>query len=68
MEKIVDIYAGLVACFHLNGFAQLLSVARVENDWQAMAREDYMDDIESQVRNITQSLAGIYQSPQVIVE
>ncbi|MDO6745733.1 NAD-glutamate dehydrogenase [Gilvimarinus sp. 1_MG-2023] len=68
VEKIVEIYAGLVACLHLNGFAQLLSDARVENDWQAMAREAYMDDLESQVRNITQSLAGIDQSPQVIVE
>ncbi|MDO3385763.1 NAD-glutamate dehydrogenase [Gilvimarinus sp. SDUM040013] len=55
---VAKLYAGLVNRLNLSGFAVQLSDARVENYWQAMAREAYMDDLESQVRSITQSLSA----------
>ncbi len=37
----------------LHDFARQISEAAVDNYWQAMARETYLDDLESQLRNLT---------------
>ena len=57
-EQVAELYMALVSRLRLDGFAQQLSEARVETYWQAMAREAYMDDLESQVRSITATLVS----------
>ncbi|MCP8898690.1 NAD-glutamate dehydrogenase [Gilvimarinus xylanilyticus] len=56
-QPVAELYVALVARLQLDGFALQLSEARVDNYWQAMARESYMDDLESQLRSLTYTLA-----------
>ncbi|UTF60471.1 NAD-glutamate dehydrogenase [Gilvimarinus sp. DA14] len=57
LEAVAQLYLALIDKLRLDGFARQLTEARVDNYWQAMARESYMDDLESQVRSLTATLA-----------
>ena len=37
----------------LDWFASLITAAKVENEWQAMARDTYLEDLEWQQRSLT---------------
>jgi glutamate dehydrogenase len=54
--RVAEIYFHLGDCLGLHWFAEQISDAKVENYWQAMARETFMDDIESQARTLAVSL------------
>lgn len=55
-KLVTDIFFRLLALLHLNWFASQLSEVKVETYWQALARESYLDDLESQLRRLTVSL------------
>ena len=57
LEPLTDLYMQLNDHLSLHQFARQVSEARVENYWQAMARETYLDDLETQLRNLTLALA-----------
>ncbi|GAB1263203.1 NAD-glutamate dehydrogenase [Aurantivibrio infirmus] len=50
VEKVVESYYTLGDKIGLQWFADTISEVKVESFWQAMARESYMDDLESQIR------------------
>lgn len=53
---VADLYATLGEHLQLPWFAEQLSDVKVENYWQAMARESFMDDLESQLRTLATRL------------
>lgn len=53
---VTQLYILVANTLSLSWFSQQLSNIKVDNFWQAMARETYMDDLESQLRNITIAL------------
>jgi len=57
LAQLTDLYMQLNDHLSLHQFARQVSEARVENYWQAMARETYLDDMETQLRNLTLALA-----------
>ncbi|BFM16430.1 NAD-glutamate dehydrogenase GdhB [Maricurvus nonylphenolicus] len=54
--RVAEIYFHLGDRLGLHWFAEQISDAMVENYWQAIARETFMDDIESQMRTLAVSL------------
>ncbi len=56
LEEVTELYFRLSEELSLTWFANQLSQLKVETFWQAMARETYMDDLESQLRSLTLSL------------
>ncbi|MFO1387597.1 NAD-glutamate dehydrogenase [Cellvibrio sp.] len=56
IEEVTELYFKLSDELSLTWFANQLSQLKVETFWQAMARETYMDDLESQLRSLTLSL------------
>ncbi|WP_020209739.1 NAD-glutamate dehydrogenase [Gilvimarinus chinensis] len=58
LHEVAELYLALIEKLRLDGFARQLTEAKVDNYWQAMARESYMDDLESQVRSLTETLAA----------
>ncbi|MGD8176535.1 NAD-glutamate dehydrogenase [Marinimicrobium sp. ARAG 43.8] len=50
----------------LHDFARQISDAAVESYWQAMARETYLDDLESQLRSLTLALCSWADSDEDI--
>ena len=57
-EIVTEVYMALITALELDGFARQLIGIRVENYWQALAREAYMDDLESELRRISASLVS----------
>lgn len=53
---VAQMYFSLAEILELHGFARQIADANVENYWQAMARETYLDDLESQLRTLTVAL------------
>ena len=53
---VADLYATLGEYLELPWFAEQLSEVKVENYWQAMARESFMDDLETQLRTLATQL------------
>ncbi len=53
---VADLYAALGEYLQLPWFAEQLSDVKVENYWQAMARESFMDDLETQLRSLATHL------------
>lgn len=58
LALIAHVYSGLIDALELDGFARQLTGVRVDNYWQALAREAYMDDLESELRRMTDNLVG----------
>lgn len=50
---VLRLYLQINEQLQLHDFARQISEAAVDNYWQAMARETYLDDLESQLRNLT---------------
>ncbi|WP_339615021.1 NAD-glutamate dehydrogenase [uncultured Gilvimarinus sp.] len=57
LALVARVYTALIETLELDGFARQLSSVRVDNYWQALAREAYMDDLESELRRMTEILA-----------
>lgn len=53
---VADLYFALGEYLELPWFAEQISDVKVENYWQAMARESYMDDLEAQLRKLASTL------------
>ncbi len=53
---MADLYATLGEYLDLPWFAEQLSDVKVENYWQAMARESFMDDLETHLRTLATHL------------
>ncbi|HSX85035.1 MAG TPA: NAD-glutamate dehydrogenase [Cellvibrio sp.] len=53
---VADLYATLGEYLELPWFAEQISDVKVENYWQAMARESFMDDLETQLRTLATQL------------
>jgi glutamate dehydrogenase len=49
-NKVLDIYYGVGEYLHLDWLAQLISNLKVDNYWQALARETFQDDLGWQQR------------------
>lgn len=56
MAEVAELYFALSEALSLPWFANQIAHLNVESFWQAMARETYMDDLESQLRSLTVSL------------
>ncbi|GGY70203.1 NAD-specific glutamate dehydrogenase [Cellvibrio zantedeschiae] len=56
MDEVAELYFALSEALSLPWFANQIANLKVETFWQAMARETYMDDLESQLRSLTISL------------
>lgn len=56
IELVASMYFAIGNYLSLPWFANQLAQLKVESFWQAMARETYMDDLESQLRSLTVSL------------
>lgn len=54
VEKVAELYFSLAENLELNWFARQISDLKIENHWQAMARESYRDDLEWQLRTLTE--------------
>jgi glutamate dehydrogenase len=56
IQDVAQLYFLLSDVLSLPWFANQIAQLKVETFWQAMARETYMDDLESQLRSLTISL------------
>ena len=56
IAAVTQLYFLLSDTLSLPWFAYQIANLKVETFWQAMARESYMDDLESQLRSLTISL------------
>lgn len=53
LMSVLTLYLAINEQLQLHEFARQISEAAVESYWQAMARETYLDDLESQLRSLT---------------
>jgi glutamate dehydrogenase len=53
---VANLYYAIAHYLGLHWFSSQISDVSVDNYWQAMARESYLDDVESQLRTLTTSL------------
>lgn len=53
VERVAKMYFGLSERLELDWFATQITGLHIENNWQAMARESYRDDLEWQQRALT---------------
>ncbi|MBL4826544.1 MAG: NAD-glutamate dehydrogenase [Spongiibacteraceae bacterium] len=53
IEKVAEMFFRLAEKLELDWFSTQISNLKVENSWQAMARESYRDDLEWQIRMLT---------------
>lgn len=56
VKKLAEIYFALGNYLSLPWFANQISNLQVDNYWQAMARETYLSDLESQLRSLSIAL------------
>ena len=59
MHAVTEVFYLLLDELNLNWFASQLSNVNVESYWQALARESYLDDLEAQVRKLSEALLRI---------
>jgi glutamate dehydrogenase len=52
-EKVAELFFSLSDRLELDWFASQISQIKIDNYWQAMARESYRDDLEWQLRALT---------------
>ncbi len=57
LSAIAQLYFALGNYLKLPWFYSQISTLRVDDNWQAMARETFLSDLESQLRNLTAALA-----------
>ncbi|HEY7886521.1 MAG TPA: hypothetical protein VIC08_16350, partial [Cellvibrionaceae bacterium] len=68
-EKVTTVYVRLVEFLQLDDFAYWLSRVPSNNYWQSLAKESFMDDLEAQVKMLTQTLlqdAGNTAAPEIV--
>lgn len=53
-DKVAELYFSLSDRLELDWFSQQISSLKIDNYWQAMARETYRDDLEWQLRTLTE--------------
>lgn len=53
VEKVAELFFNLAQKLELDWFAKQITNLKIENNWQAMARESYRDDLEWQIRMLT---------------
>jgi glutamate dehydrogenase len=53
-EKVAELFFSLSEKLQLDWFDRQITQLKVENYWQAMARETYRDDLEWQLRTLTE--------------
>jgi glutamate dehydrogenase len=72
LGRVAKLYFALGNYLSLPWFSNQISDLKVDNFWQAMARETYMNDLEAQLRSLSISLIRFVtddeQIPQVIEE
>ncbi len=70
IEKVAEFHMALGDKLGLHWFATQIADVKVESYWQSMAREAFMDDLESQMRTLTVSLIRLagdnYSTAEVI--
>ncbi|WP_341937081.1 NAD-glutamate dehydrogenase [Marinimicrobium sp. C2-29] len=66
LMTVTDLYLQLNEQLQLHDFARQISEAAVDNYWQAMARETYLDDLESQLRSLTLALCHWLENDQTV--
>ncbi len=59
IKDVATLFFLVAEHLNLNWFASQISEVPVENYWQAMARETYLDDLEVQMRTITVAILQI---------
>jgi glutamate dehydrogenase len=64
VEKLAKVYFALGNYLSLPWFSTQISNLPVDNFWQAMARETYLGDLESQLRNLSVSLIRLMDDEQ----
>ncbi|NIB42652.1 NAD-glutamate dehydrogenase [Pseudomaricurvus alkylphenolicus] len=55
-SEVARVYFVLADRLGLHRFVHLVSEARLSSYWQAMAREAFLDDVESQIRTLAESI------------
>jgi len=68
IERVAEFHLALGEQLSLHWFATQIADVKVENYWQAMAREAFMDDLESQMRTLTVSLSRMAEEGQSVDE
>jgi glutamate dehydrogenase len=63
---VAGLYVALICYLDLPWFAQQIADVKVENFWQAMARESYLDDLEQQVRHLVAGLLNEVSSVEEV--
>jgi glutamate dehydrogenase (NAD) (EC 1.4.1.2) len=64
VELATEVFFDLLDRLDLNWFASQLSNVKVENYWQALARESYLDELDSHLRRLTIALVSSMESTQ----
>ncbi|GAB2190825.1 NAD-glutamate dehydrogenase GdhB [Sessilibacter sp. MAH1] len=59
LQQVAHVFFYLSDRLGLNWFSKQISDVSVENYWQAMARESFLDDMEVQVRSLTESFVRL---------
>jgi len=67
-ERMAQVYFSLGDLLGLHWFSSQVSEVKVENFWQAMAREAFMDDVDSQMRTLAIAIIRLQQKGQTVVE
>jgi len=65
---VAAVYFGISEYLSLPWFANQIAQIKVDTFWQAMARESYMDDLESQLRSLTISLIKFSDGKNTIAD
>lgn len=66
IKEVAALYFGISEYLSLPWFANQIAQIKVDTFWQAMARESYMDDLESQLRSLTVSLIKFFDAKTTI--
>ncbi len=59
LAEVTEVFYLLLEKLSLDWFASQISNVKVETYWQALARESFIEDLESQLRSLSESLLGI---------
>ena len=65
VEVVSQVFFALMDHLKLNWFASQVTDAKVDTYWQAMARENLIDDLEAQVRKLSMAVMRSHQSDAI---
>ena len=65
ISELTEVFYLLMDKLSLNWFASQISNVHVETYWQALARESFIDDLEAQVRTLSEGLLRLHHSEQL---